>query len=176
MPDCEYKEPATEDLGVYAEKKAEALIKKLKTLSLKLALAESCTAGLVSGLLANVAGASSVLWGSFVCYTKEAKVSMLGLDCGELDEYGLVSRETAVSMAQGVLKKSSADICASVTGLAGPDGDGSNVPVGTVWVCSALRNGRTSTSEFHFEGCRNDVRKKAAIAVINLIENILTKE
>jgi len=155
---------------------AEALIQKLKALSFKLALAESCTAGMISGLLANIPGASSVLWGSFVCYTKEAKVSMLGLDSGALDAHGLVSRETAVSMAQGALKKSGADIAASVTGLAGPEGDGSSVPVGTVWAATALRSGETSASEFHFTGCRNDVRKKAAIAVINLIENVLTKE
>ena len=63
-----------------AQKSAEALIHKLKERSLTLALAESCTAGLVSALLAGIPGASEVLWGSFVTYTKEAKVSMLGIE------------------------------------------------------------------------------------------------
>ena len=65
-----------------AEKTAACLTEKLKGLSLKLALAESCTAGLVSSLLGSVPGVSNVLWGSFICYTKEAKVFMLGLDEG----------------------------------------------------------------------------------------------
>jgi len=171
MPNCEL-----EDLTIYAEKTAEALIEKLKTLSFKLALAESCTAGMISSLLANTAGASSVLWGSFVCYTQEAKVSMLGLDDGKLSAYGLVSRETAVSMAEGALQKSGANLAAAVTGLAGPDGDGSNVPVGTVWVAVTAQNGGTTAREFHFTGCRNTVRLRAAIAVLESIQTLLTKE
>jgi len=167
-------ENSDSDLKLHAEKKAEALVKKLKTLSLTVALAESCTAGMVSGLLANVAGASCVLWGSFVCYTQGAKVSMLGLDNDELSAYGLVSRETASSMAGGALQKSGADIAAAVTGLAGPDGDGSSVPVGTVWIASAVREGKVTAREFHFEGSRNTVRIRAATAVLEIIESLLT--
>ncbi|MCL2720226.1 MAG: nicotinamide-nucleotide amidohydrolase family protein [Treponema sp.] len=105
------------DLKNHAEKTADKVIEKLKTLSLKLALAESCTAGLISGLLANKSGASCVLWGSYVCYTQEAKVSMLDIESGKLNEYGLVSRQTACSMAEKALEKSTADIAASVQGL-----------------------------------------------------------
>jgi PncC family amidohydrolase len=176
MPDSELESLTTADLTARAEKTAEALIQKLKALSIKLALAESCTAGMISGLLANTAGASSVLWGSFVCYTQEAKVSMLGLDDGELSAHGLVSRETAVSMAEGALQKSGASFAASVTGLAGPDGDGSNVPIGTIWAATAARNGGTTAREFHFTGCRNTVRLRAAIAVLESIQTLLTKE
>jgi len=162
-----------DDLLAMAEKTAEELVDKLKSLSLTLALSESCTAGMVSGLLANIAGASGVLWGSFVCYTQEAKVSMLGLDSGALSAHGLVSRETAVSMAEGALKKSGADIAAAVTGLAGPQGDGSSVPVGTVWVAASARNGGTSASELHFTGPRNTVRLRAAIAVLEAVQKTL---
>ena len=163
-----------------AEKKAACLIKKLKALPAKLCLAESCTAGLVSSFLAAVPGASSVLWGSFVCYTQEAKVRMLGLDEKELSAHGLVSRETACSMAQGALKKSNSDsaggalIAASVTGLAGPNGDGSNVPVGTVWIAAASQGGGTAR-EFHFKGLRDEVRLLAAIEVMEIIQEQLTK-
>ena len=168
------QDSSIDDLLAMAEKKAEELVEKLKSLSFTLALAESCTAGLVSGFLANIPGASGVLWGSFVCYTKEAKISMLGLDSGMLSAHGLVSRETAVSMAAGALNKSGADIAASVTGLAGPQGDGSGVPVGTVWIATALRNGEIGASEYHFRGSRNAVRIRAAIAALEMIKNILT--
>jgi len=163
-----------------AEEKAARLVKRLKELSIKLCLAESCTAGAVSGLLAGVPGSSGVLWGGFVCYTQEAKVSMLGLDKDELDAEGLVSEKTARSMAVNALKKSgenspgAADIAASVTGLAGPSGDGSDVPVGTVWVAAASRGGVTA-KEFHFTGSRDEVRLLAAIEVMEIIGERLTK-
>jgi len=164
----------TAELTVLAEKTANELVEKLKSLSLTLALAESCTAGLVSGFLANISGASQVLWGSFVCYTREAKISMLGLDSDELSVYGLVSRETAVSMAQGALNKSGVGLAAAVTGLAGPEGDGSGVPVGTVWIAASLRNGQMRADEYHFSGSRNLVRIRATIALLEMIKNILT--
>jgi len=161
------------DLIREAEKKAEDVIQKLKELSLTIALSESCTAGLVAALLANTNGASSVLWGSYVCYTQEAKVSMLCLDNDELLAYGLVSRETASSMAGMALKKSGADIAVSVTGIAGPDGDG-RVQPGTVFIAAGSLNRGITEKEFHFEGSRNEVRFLAATAVLEEILGILS--
>jgi PncC family amidohydrolase len=161
-----------ERLTVKAEKTAEAVIEKLKSLSVKLALAESCTAGLVSGILAETSGASSVLWGSYVCYTQEAKVQMLGLNDERLTKSGLVNSETACSMAEGVLQKSGADITAAVTGLAGPGGDG-RVPVGTVWIATARRGMETEAKEFVFTDSRNIVRMQAALAVLEEILKLL---
>lgn len=162
------------ELTARADKTAKRVIEKLTNLSFTLALAESCTAGLISNLIANIPGASNVLWGSFVCYTQEAKISMLGLDSEKLKANGLVSRETACSMAAGALEKSGANIAASVTGLAGPGGDGSGVSVGTIWIAAALRSGKTETRNFHFTGERNYIRLCAATAVLKLIENDLT--
>jgi len=169
------------ELSVLAEETADALVRILNDFSFTVALAESCTAGLVSNLLAGIPGASAVLWGSFVCYTREAKVSMLGLDRDALAAHGLVSGETARAMASGAMEKSGANLAAAVTGLAGPSGDGSNVPVGTVWVAASARgaasNGETTlVREFHFSGSRNAVRLRAAIAVLESIKSILTKE
>jgi PncC family amidohydrolase len=158
-----------------AEENAACLIEKLKTVSKRLALAESCTGGLISSLLAQTPGASGVLWGSFVCYTIEAKASMLGLDKSELSANGLVSEKTARSMAAGALQKSGADIAAAVTGLAGPDGDGSNTPVGTVWIAAALRDGEINSKEFHFAGSRNEVRIQAVCAALEEIKKLFTK-
>ena len=155
-----------------AQKSAEALIHKLKERSLTLALAESCTAGIVSALLAGIPGASEVLWGSFVTYTKEAKVSMLGIEEKIPETFGLVSKECACAMAAGALRKSGAGIAASVTGLAGPAGDGSNVKVGTVWTAAALQNGEITAKEHHFTGARNEVRISAAIAVLETLQSL----
>ncbi|MDR0465595.1 MAG: CinA family protein [Treponema sp.] len=172
----EYKNENDELLAIQkaAKNKAQEVLNNLKVHSIKLALAESCTAGLISALIADIQGASLYLWGSFVCYTQEAKVSMLDLDDERLAACGLVSRETADAMAKAAIKKSGANIAASVTGLAGPQGDGSNIPVGTVWISITQDNGKTETKEFHFTGSRNTVRYHAAIAVFDEIINALS--
>jgi len=164
------------ELLAKAEKSAEALIHELKERSVTLALAESCTAGIVSALLAGIPGASEVLWGSFVTYTKDAKVSMLGIEKEIPETFGLVSKETACAMARGALLKSGANLAASVTGLAGPSGDGSNVKVGTVWVAAALKSGEITVKEHYFTGERNEIRLCAAVAVLEILQTILTKK
>jgi PncC family amidohydrolase len=156
---------------------AESVMRILSPDSRTLALAESCTAGLASDLLARIPGASAFLWGSFVCYTGEAKLSMLGLDRDRLLRYGMVSRETVCDMANGALEKSGVYIAAAVTGLAGPDGDGSAVPVGTVWTAVALREkGIARVEEHHFTGSRNEIRLRAAMAVFELLLDIDRKK
>jgi PncC family amidohydrolase len=166
MEECDFTNLPGSPQGVrQAEKTAEALIHKLKETSRTLVLAESCTAGLVSDILARIPGVSTVLWGSFVCYTEEAKVSMLGIDQERLNANGLVSKETAKLMTLGALQKSNADIAASVTGFAGPTGD----PAGMVWIASAMRGGSANAEMFHFEGSRNEVRMQAAITVLEMV-------
>jgi PncC family amidohydrolase len=161
------------ELTIHAEKTAITLVQKLKELSLTLALSESCTAGMVSSLLAGVPGASAALWGCFVCYTRESKVSMLDIEDEYLSVNGLVGGETASLMADMTLKKRGACIAAAVTGLAGPLGDGSNVPVGSVWVAVAEIDGVSLTKEYFFKDNRNIVRIRAAIAVFEAILSIL---
>jgi PncC family amidohydrolase len=148
---------------------AALLIEDMARASLTLVLAESCTAGLVADLLAGVPGASRVLWGSFVTYSPEAKKRMLGVDDALLRDYGAVSRETALAMAEGALERSGADMTLSVTGLAGPDGDGSPVPVGTVWIGTAFRGGEGEAVVFHFTGTRNEIRSAAAGEALNVL-------
>lgn len=166
---------------------AERLIKLLASGSLYLAAAESCTAGLVADALARIPGASSCFWGSFVSYTPRAKIQMLGVGEDTLNRYGAVSEETARAMALGAIEKSGADVSVSVTGLAGPGGDGSNVPVGTVWIASALREStmknkisksmiRVHAAEFHFSGSRNIIRGLAAKEALIQITELLEQE
>ena len=165
-------------------KKAASLAQKLVTELMRkgylLSLAESCTAGLVSSLISEISGASQVLWGSYICYSKQAKVKMLCIDEKILIQYGLVSRETANELAIQALNISNVNISASVTGLAGPKGDGSNTPIGTVWIAAFLKNQNRNSpilhhieKEFHFLGTRLEVRLQAAIAVLEILIEIL---
>ena len=153
---------------------AEKLIRVLSSHSQSLALAESCTGGLVADFLTCVPGASEVFWGSYVCYTPEAKISMLNLDRNRLERFGLVSRETVCDMAAGALERSGVNIAAAVTGLAGPEGDGSGIPVGTAWIAVAMKKkGIAGVSEYHFSGTRNEIRLQATMAVLEALDKEL---
>jgi len=159
-------------------KPAEKLVKTLTARKQTVAAAESCTAGLAADLIARIPGASAVFWGSYVTYTADAKVKMLGVDEGLIKRHGAVSKAVALAMAEGALEKSGAFWAFSVTGLAGPGGDGSGVPVGTVWTGIAGRDGKkgaplSRAKMFQFSGSRNDIRKAAAAAVLKeLLERI----
>ncbi|MDR1211820.1 MAG: nicotinamide-nucleotide amidohydrolase family protein [Spirochaetaceae bacterium] len=146
-----------------------ALVALFKAQSLHLALAESCTGGLVASGLASIPGASEVLWGSFVTYTVSAKVRMLGIEPDFIARYGAVSEETALAMALGAKEKSGAEYGLSVTGLAGPGGDGSGLPVGTVWMGLALPGGGTEARRFQYTGGRNDIRGAAASGAVHIL-------
>lgn len=147
---------------------AVRLIKLLAEKQLRLAVAESCTGGLVGSLLSGVPGASDVFWGGFITYTVAAKQKMLGIDAALLERYGAVSMECASAMAASVREHADADLALSVTGLAGPLGDGSLNPVGTVWIGSSRRGAPPFAQVQHFTGSRNEVREKAAAAAIRL--------
>jgi PncC family amidohydrolase len=163
-----------------ASKAAVRLVSELTERHYTLALAESCTAGLVSELIARVSGASRVLWGSFVCYSPEAKKCMLKIEGPFLEKHGLVSAETAGKMALNALDIADVDFGASVTGLAGPLGDGSETPVGTVFIAIARKlNGETTVKvkPFFFHGARAEIRIQAALAVLEqILEEIGTRD
>jgi PncC family amidohydrolase len=149
---------------------AVQLIRAASERGLRVVLAESCTAGLAASLLAEVSGASRVLWGSYVTYTSEAKMGMIGVDSAILEKHGAVSRETALAMAEGALRASGADIAGSVTGLAGPEGDGSGKPVGPGFIAGLRRaGGPAEEREYRFTGTRNGIRRAAAGELIALL-------
>ena len=142
--------------------KARELVRCLTVLNKTVAVAESCSAGMAADLIARIPGASSVFWGSFVSYSPEAKRRMLGVGEECLNQYGAVSRETACAMARGAIEKSGADFAFSITGIAGPGGDGEGRRAGTVWI-ALVRQGEEAEAElFYFRGSRNQVRRKAA--------------
>lgn len=118
----------------------EAVIEKLKEKHMKVATAESCTGGLIAKRITDVPGASEVFDCGIISYANEIKHRVLGVSEDDLNKYGAVSEPVARQMAQGALKVSGADIAVSVTGIAGPDSDATNKPVGLVYIGLADRD------------------------------------
>jgi nicotinamide-nucleotide amidase len=111
---------------------AAAALARLRASGLRLALAESCTGGMLAQQLTDVAGSSDVLLAGYVCYANDAKSRDLGVDARLLDKHGAVSVEVAAAMAEGGARRSGADVALAVTGIAGPSGGSAHKPVGTV--------------------------------------------
>jgi nicotinamide-nucleotide amidase len=116
----------------------------------KLATAESCTGGLIAGLLTEIAGSSDVVERGFVTYSNAAKAELLGVPEALLAEHGAVSEPVARAMARGALARSQADIAVAVTGVAGPGGGTAAKPVGIVHVAAARRGGTVLHRECRF--------------------------
>ena len=148
--------------------RAEAVVVRLKEQGLTLATAESCTGGLIGKLLTDVPGASAVYKGGVISYVNEIKRRLLGVEQETLDVCTAVSRETAHEMARGARERLMTDCAVSVTGLAGPDGDGTGRPVGLVYIAVDTA-GFSFCRELHLSGSRPEIREQAAEAVLQLI-------
>lgn len=121
---------------------------KLRKQGLRLAVAESCTGGLVGHRLTNIPGSSTYYMGSVTAYAYEAKVRLLGVKWESLEKYGAVSKQVALEMALGVRRTFAADIGLSVTGIAGPGGATPTKPVGYTWIginCCSKEEARNFT-------------------------------
>ena len=123
--------------------RAAALIALLRRKHMMLATAESCTGGLIAGLITSVSGSSEVLDGGFVTYSNAAKTRMIGVPAEFITAKGAVSEEVARAMAEGALANSAADIAVAVTGIAGPGGGSELKPVGLVHCAAARREHST---------------------------------
>jgi PncC family amidohydrolase len=144
----------------------------LRERKLTLALAESCTGGLVSDRVTNMPGSSGYFLGGVVAYAYAAKVSLLKVSWDTLNSLGAVSRETVLEMARGARSAFKADIAASISGIAGPGGGTDLKPVGTVWVGLATSDGEW-TREHHFSGTRVEIKTASADAALQLILDYL---
>jgi nicotinamide-nucleotide amidase len=127
---------------------------------------------MLASSIVNISGSSSVFNESFVTYSNESKQKYLGVSDEVLDEFGAVSNECAYQMVQGLHKKTSADICLSVTGIAGPTGGSIDKPVGLVYF-GLYHDGEIKTYKKVFNGNRTMVRTRATIYGLNLIRNEL---
>ena len=151
------------------ENLSERVLAACRGARLRLAVAESCTGGLVLASLTAIPGASDVVERGFVTYGNDAKAEMLGVPGALIDAHGAVSEPVARAMAEGALRHSPADIGVGVTGIAGPGGATTEKPVGLVQLAAA-RKGRETTHERHlFAGDRTAIRRAAAAAALALI-------
>jgi len=142
----------------------------------KVAVAESCTGGLVAGALTEIAGSSAVLDRGFVTYSNEAKMEMLGVAQDIIDTFGAVSIACAWSMAKGALDRSKADVAIAISGVAGPGGGTALKPVGTVVFARVVRNsdGEPEGELKFFEGGdgpdgRAIIRHQATLCALELL-------
>ena len=147
---------------------AQELGTALKVHGFVLALAESCTGGMVSQAITSIAGSSAWFDRGFVTYSNAAKIEMLGVSPATLEKLGAVSEEVAKEMALGALKNSHAKIAGSITGTAGPDGGTVDKSVGTVCFGIAQANQRITNTQ-HFTGNRQAIRQQAAAFLMQLL-------
>ncbi|MCX7927983.1 MAG: CinA family protein [Candidatus Omnitrophica bacterium] len=142
--------------------------RKLLVLKKTIAVAESCTGGMLSMLLTSKSGSSSYFLLGVVSYSNSAKISILGIRKKYLQNFGAVSREVAQAMVKAVQKIAHSDYAISITGIAGPGGGTIKKPVGTVWI--ALKDSkRLLCQKFLFKGSRSSIRKQASKKALELL-------
>ena len=150
---------------------AQRVIDENAAIGRKVALAESCTGGLVAAALTEIAGSSAVCDRGFVTYSNESKQEMLGVSPDIIDTFGAVSIACAWAMAQGALKRSHADVAVAISGIAGPGGGSREKPVGTVVFARAILGEEESDAEERRLSSdeRSDVRLQAALVALELL-------
>lgn len=155
--------------GLELEEVVGALLKQRR---LKLAVAESCTGGMIGGRITNIAGSSEYFERGAVVYGNLAKIEMLGVPQKLIERHGAVSSEVAAAMAQGIKQAAHTDLGLSVTGIAGPGGGTEKKPVGLVYLALASAQG-VKTTEYRFLGSREQVRIKASQMALDMVRRYL---
>ena len=154
--------------------RAEQLLADARTKGLKIATAESCTGGLIAGLLTEIAGSSDVFERGFVTYSNTAKEQMLGVPASLIRQHGAVSEIVVRAMAEGAIRNSPAQMAVAVTGIAGPGGGSDEKPVGLVHIAAALAGEATLHRECRFGDIgRTEVRLKTVEAALVLLAQLV---
>lgn len=152
---------------------AQDVIAALKVGGLTIATAESCTGGLIAGALTSVSGSSDVVYGGFVTYANEAKIAMIGVPFSLLKQFGAVSKEVAVAMAEGALAAAGTHLAVAVTGIAGPMGGTDKKPVGTVhFAVATLEDTRHLKKSFDPNWTREQIRQASVIEALKLVHKV----
>jgi nicotinamide-nucleotide amidase len=151
---------------------AALVLERARAAGVRLAVAESCTGGLLGGRLTEVPGSSDVFVGGVIAYDNAVKVKALGVPPALLDEHGAVSEPVARAMALGAAERFGVDATLAVTGIAGPGGGTEEKPVGTVWIACSLR-GAVHAKRSTFPGSRHEIRARAVQAALLLLQRTL---
>lgn len=161
--------------GIDTDSLENTVIELLKEKNKTLATAESCTGGLLSKRLTDIPGSSKVYFGGIIAYNSKSKSELLGVDEKLMNDFGAVSREVALAMAEGVRIKCDADIGVSITGIAGPDSDSSGQEPGTVFVALSTAEANVCNQlKLHYD--RERIRIGAASNVLDMIRRLLKPE
>jgi PncC family amidohydrolase len=155
---------------------SEQIVRLLTERGATLAVAESCTGGLIADLITDVSGSSRCFLGGIVPYHNDAKTSLLGVDAKIIEKFGSVSGETALAMAQGVLSRFGADIGVAVTGIAGPGGGTPEKPVGLTFLAVVDAKGRVASRKAEWTGNRRQNKRRSALTALFLVEELLEGE
>jgi nicotinamide-nucleotide amidase len=158
------------DDGSSVDEQVAALLREQ---GLTVAVAESCTGGLLLGRLTDRPGASAFLLGGIVAYSNDVKERVAGVPAELIEAHGAVSEEVAVALADGARERVGADIGIGVTGVAGPDGGTPEKPVGLVWIALTAADGRRIVRRADQRGTRADVRERSTTAAMHLLRRLL---
>ncbi|PID58890.1 hypothetical protein CSB45_02505 [candidate division KSB3 bacterium] len=161
--------------GTGSQTLAEVVGELLLTQQHTLALAESCTGGLIANRLTNIAGSSHYFERGVVSYSNEAKISLLDISPNLIEQHGAVSPETAVAMAEGIRWIAQTHYGLAVTGIAGPGGGTREKPVGLVYIALAAEGADTQWKKCHFSGDRLSVKNRTAQTALNMLRHHLLK-
>jgi nicotinamide-nucleotide amidase len=154
--------------------RAADLLTKCRAKGVRIATVESCTGGLVSALITDIAGSSDVFDRSFVTYSNDAKTALVGVPAELIAEHGSVSREVAIAMANGGFERSKATMVVSITGIAGPGGGSKEKPVGLVYFALAQEGRETITQRCLFGDLgRKSVRQSSMHQALDMFESAL---
>lgn len=140
----------------------------------RLALAESCSSGLLAARITSLPGASEYFAGGVVAYSNEAKVDLLGVEPGAIEKHGAVSPEVAGQMARGAFERFGADVAVSITGIAGPGGSTEEKPVGFVCFEVLTAEGGCEARSLVIPGGRSDIRDRSALVGMHLLRRLLS--
>lgn len=162
---------------VYGEDRADlaaVLLERMRALELRLAVAESCTGGLLGSRITAVPGASDVFAGGVVAYDDTVKRELLGVPDALLKAHGAVSEEVVLAMAAGAQRRFGVDAALAVTGIAGPAGGSQEKPVGTVWLAARLGSDARALKRV-FPGDRGEIRARSAQAALDLLRRLMDR-
>lgn len=156
---------------------AEHLLETCRRKGRLIATAESCTGGLIAGVLTAVPGSSDVVDCGFVTYSNDAKAKMIGVPEATIRQHGAVSADVAVAMAQGAIAQSRAHLAIAVTGVAGPGGGTAIKPVGLVWLAAAARDGHVRTRELRLGDIgREEVRLATVGEALAMLQELADRD
>ena len=160
---------------VYGENEddlADIVLQLARERNLRLAVAESCTGGMLGARLTAIPRASDVFVGGVIAYDDDVKINHLGVDAATLREHGAVSEQTAREMATGIRRSLGAQISVAITGIAGPSGGSPEKPVGLVWIAAQVDD-RVRTSHRVYPGNREEIRQRASQGALDLVRRML---